>query len=66
MDLSLVFNKLVQKVYLEKFTYSRPLFPSREPAYQPVQSAVEEIRDVVKKQERELDDLRARMRDSVS
>ena len=42
--------------------------PFREPVTQPVtvQSAVEEIRDVVKKQERELDDMRARMRDSVS
>ena len=42
--------------------------PFSEPANQPVtvQGAVEEIRDVVKKQERELDDLRARMRDSVS
>ena len=42
--------------------------PFREPVTQPVtvQGAVEEIRDVVKKQERELDDMRARMRDSVS
>ena len=63
--LPIAFNKVVLKVDVEKFSNS-PYFSEPANQHVAVQSAVEEIRDVVKKQERELDDMRARMRDSVS